>query len=119
MEKDFKKYYGDILAVSESIRFVGTIDFQGDILSQSKRFGIKELVENGMLQSLYSFTTSMNLHFKDYKDKLGELKWNVACLDKVNLITVIQNESMLIISTESDADPLKIINNVKKIMKNY
>ena len=117
MTKDFGKLCEDILKLDPQIRFAGVCDDSGEIKFGGHREGINNLLsadetKRSNLQAFARWGLRNSL-----APKIGKGKYEMAEYEKIKRITVpLENYHLLLITTEVQADHVKIIADVLKLL---
>ena len=107
-----------ILNVDPKVRFAGICDNSGEIKYGGQRKGIKNLLspeetKRSNLQALARWGLRNVL-----ASKIGKGKYAMAEYEKIKRITVpLENDHLLLVTTEVEADHRTIINNVLKLVQ--
>src|SRR5438093_7949050 len=115
---DFGKLCKDILNLDPKIRFAGVCDETGEIKYGGQREGIKNLLSSeetkrSNLQALARWGLRNSL-----APKIGKGKYAMAEYEKIKRITVpLDNDHLLLVTTEVQADHQNIISNVLKLIQ--
>ncbi|MEK0320378.1 MAG: hypothetical protein QQN61_04710 [Nitrosopumilus sp.] len=115
---EYEKICDEILECDEKIRYVGVYDY-GE-LHDKMRSGLKshlsrEETELSLSQAIYRWSTR-----KKTAGKIGNPIFALAKYEKIFRITVpTSGAGLILISTELDADVIKIIDKVVKIKNKY
>ena len=118
---DYEKLCYDVLNLDTKVRFVGVCDNTGEIKSGGLKDGIKSIltdeeIKNSNLISLERW----RLHNK-LADRIGKARYAMEEYEKVKQITMpLEDEHLLLISTEVNADHGKIIESaIQLIISDY
>jgi len=115
---DFDKICQDILNLDSKVRFTGICDETGEIKHGGQRQGIQNLLtpeetKKSNLQALARWGLRNSL-----ATKIGRGKYAMAEYEKIKRITMpLEDDHLLLISTEVNADHQKIIDSVLKMIK--
>jgi hypothetical protein len=107
-----------ILNLDSKVRFAGICDDTGEIKYGGQREGIKNLLspedtKRSNLQALARWGLRNAL-----AAKIGKGKYAMAEYEKIKRITVpLENDHLLLVTTEVEADHRRIINNVLKLLQ--
>lgn len=99
------------------IRFVGICDESGEIKYGGQREGVENVLKNeetrrSNLQALARWGLRNSL-----SPKIGRGKYAMAEYEKIKRITIpLEDEHLLLVTTEVEADHAKIINNILKLL---
>src|SRR5919197_5325388 len=108
----------DILSLAPDIRFAGICDDTGEIKYGGQREGVKNLLSSeetkrSNMQALARWGLRNVL-----ASKIGKGKYAMAEYEKIKRITVpLENDYLLLVTTEVEADHISIINNVLKLVQ--
>jgi hypothetical protein len=115
---DYGKLCKDILNLDPKIRYAGICDNTGETKFGGQRQGVQNLLsleetKRSNLQALARWALRNSL-----SPKIGKGKYAIAEYEKLKRITVpLENNHLLLISTEVEADHQKIIDNVLQMTK--
>ena len=118
---DYEKLYHDVLDLDPKIRFVGICDNTGEIKNGGLREGIQSILTDEEIKKANLITLERwRLHNK-LADRIGKARYAMEEYEKVKQITMpLQDEHLLLISTEVDAEHGKIIESaIQLIISNY
>jgi hypothetical protein len=114
---DYDKLCKDILNLDPDIRFAGICDDTGEIKYGGQREGITNLLSSdetkrSNLQALARWGLRNSL-----ASKIGRGKYAMAEYEKIKRITFpLENQHLLLITTEVDADHTRVIGGVLKLL---
>jgi hypothetical protein len=115
---DYDNLCKQILNLDPKVRFAGICDDSGEIKHGGQREGIKNLLspeetKKSNLQALARWGLRNAL-----ASKIGKGKYAMAEYEKIKRITVpLENDHLLLVTTEVEADHRSIINNVVKLVQ--
>jgi hypothetical protein len=115
---DYDSLCKHILNVDPKVRFAGICDESGEIKYGGQREGIKNLLspeetKRSNLQALARWGLRNVL-----ASKIGQGKYAMAEYEKIKRITVpLENDHLLLVTTEVEANHIGIINNVLKLVQ--
>jgi hypothetical protein len=115
---DYDNLCKHILNVDPKVRFAGICDDSGEIKYGGQREGIKNLLspeetKKSNLQALARWGLRNAL-----AAKTGKGKYAMAEYEKIKRVTVpLENDHLLLVTTEVEADHRRIINNVLKLLQ--
>ena len=118
---DYQKICNDILNLDPKVRFVGVCDNTGVIKNGGLRDGIKSiLTDDEIIKSNLISLERWRLHNR-LADRIGKARYAMEEYEKVKQITMpLEDEHLLLISTEVDANHGKIIESaIQLIISNY
>ena len=110
---DYSALCKEILNMDSKIRFAGVCDETGDVKYGGQREGVPNLLtqeetKKSMMQALGRWGLRNSL-----APKIGKGKYAMAEYEKIKRITFpLDQEHLLLVTTEVDADHTKIINNI-------
>jgi hypothetical protein len=118
---DFQKLCNDVLELDPKVRFVGICDNTGEIKSGGLREGIKSLLTDEEIKKANLITLQRWRLHNTLADRLGKARYAMEEYEKVKQITLpLQDEHLLLISTEVDSDHGKIIESaIQHIISSY
>jgi hypothetical protein len=115
---NYDKLCKDILNIAQDIRFAGICDDTGEIKYGGHREGITNLLSSdetkrSNLQALARWGLRNSL-----ASKIGKGRYAMAEYEKIKRITFpLENQHLLLITTEVNADHSKIIDGVLKLLR--
>ena len=115
---DYTKLCKDIFNLDPKVRFAGVCDDTGEIKYGGQREGVKNLLspeetKKSNMQALARWALRNALAFK-----VGKGKYAMAEYEKVKRITIpLENNHLLLITTEVEADHGRIIDNALKFIQ--
>jgi hypothetical protein len=118
---DYEKLCYDVLNLDTKVRFVGVCDNTGEIKSGGLKDGIKSiLTDDEIKKSNLISLERWRLHNK-LADRIGKARYAMEEYEKVKQITMpLEDEHLLLISTEVSADHGKIIESaIQLIISDY
>ena len=108
----------EILKIDDSIRFVGKI--KNRKLHSFVRRENKTPLLGEELDNMAHYQASVKANMENMFDStLGKTNWMITLKEKVKLITLFLDDSLLIFSTESDANHDKIIRKIQSLNLNF
>ena len=114
---DYEKLCSQIFEIDPKIRFVAVYDFWAERIAGGMREGLDSHLEekitiNSVNQALLRWKSR-----KTMEEWIGKAKYAMAEYEKVKRLTFYFNENeLLLVSTEPDADHENIIKNIKKLL---
>lgn len=113
---DYKSLYESIMAIDPKIRFATIFDMSGKVVHSGHREGVKNLLSpeesKKSLQQAINAWKSRNT----FAEKIGKGKYVLAVYERIKRITVpLDDEHLLYITTEVNADHEKIINKTLRL----
>lgn len=118
MFMDYSKLCQQVMALDPRVRFAGICDDTGEILYGGQREGVKDLLSRdetrrSNLQALARWGLRYTL-----ASKIGRGKYAMAEYENIKRITVpLDNDHLLLVTTEVDLDHEKIINDILKLVQ--
>lgn len=115
---DYGKLSKDILNLDPKVRFAGICDDTGEIKYGGQREGIQNLLsadetKKSNLQALARWGLRNSL-----APKTGKGRYAMAEYEKIKRITVpLENDHLLLITTEVEADHAKVIDSVLNMLR--
>jgi hypothetical protein len=115
---DYTKLCKDIFNLDPKVRFAGVCDDTGEIKYGGQREGVKNLlspeeIKKSNMQALARWALRNAL-----ASKVGKGKYAMAEYEKVKRITIpLENNHLLLITTEVEADHGRIIDNALKYIQ--
>ncbi|PWU79902.1 MAG: hypothetical protein DLM72_14975 [Candidatus Nitrosopolaris wilkensis] len=115
---DYSKLCQQVMALDPKVRFAGVCDDTGEILYGGQREGVKDLLSReetrrSNLQALARWGLRYTL-----ASKIGRGQYAMAEYENIKRITVpLDNDHLLLVTTEVDVDHGKIINAILKLVQ--
>ncbi len=103
-----------ILALDPLIRFAGKI-VNDKLLSSARKDGVIPLLDKDLASLAHHQVSVKAMMDKMFTDKLGKTDWIVESKGKVKLLTIFQQDGILILSTDPTSDHHAIIEKIKKL----
>ena len=118
---DYGKLCYDVLDLDSKVRFVGVCDNTGVIINGGLKDGVKSFLTDEEIKKANLITLERWRLHNTFADRIGKARYAMEEYEKVKQITVpLQDEHLLLISTEVDADHGKIIESaIQLIISNY
>jgi hypothetical protein len=118
---DYGKLCNDVLELDPKVRFVGVCDNTGVIKNGGLREGIKSLLTDEEIKKANLITLERWRLHNTLADRIGKVRYAMEEYEKVKQITMhLEDEHLLLISTEVDADHARIIESaIQLIISNY
>lgn len=118
---DYGKLCYDVLDLDSKVRFVGVCDNTGVIINGGLRKGVTSFLTDEEIKKANLITLERWRLHNTLADRIGKARYAVEEYEKVKQITMpLQDEHLLLISTEVDADHGKIIESaIQLIISNY
>jgi hypothetical protein len=118
---DYGKLCNDVFDLDPKVRFVGVCDNTGEIKNGGLREGIKSLLTDEEIKKANLITLERWRLHNTLADRIGKVRYAMEEYEKVKQITMhLEDEHLLLISTEVDAEHAKIIEStIQLIISNY
>jgi hypothetical protein len=118
---DYEKLCHDVLDLDPKVRFVGICDNTGEIKNGGLREGIQSILTDEEIKKANLITLERWRLHNTLADRLGKARYAMEEYEKVKQITMpLEDEHLLLISTEVDAEHGKIIESaIQLIISNY
>ena len=117
MNMDYEKLCSQIFMIDSKIRFAAVYDFWAERIAGGMKEGLdshlaEKITINSVNQALLRWKSR-----KTMEEWIGKAKYAMAEYEKVKRLTFYFNEDeLLLVSTEPDADHENIIKNIKKLL---
>ncbi len=117
MDMDYEKLCSQIFMIDPKIRFAAVYDFWAERIAGGMKEGLdshlaEKITINSVNQALLRWKSR-----KTMEEWIGKAKYAMAEYEKVKRLTFYFNENeLLLVSTEPDADHENIIKNIKKLL---
>jgi hypothetical protein len=114
---DYEKLCSQIFMIDPKIRFAAVYDFWAERIAGGMKEGLdshlaEKITINSVNQALLRWKSR-----KTMEEWIGKAKYAMAEYEKVKRLTFYFNENeLLLVSTEPDADHESIIKNIKKLL---
>jgi hypothetical protein len=113
---DYEQIYGKIMGLDPRIRLVTICDSNGKIVHSSHREGVKNMLTPDESKKSLELAVNAWKTRSQLAPKIGKGKYVLAEYEKIKRITMPLNDNhLLYITTEVDADHSKIINGVRRL----
>ena len=118
---DYEKLCHDVLDLDPKVRFVGICDNTGEIKNGGLREGIQSILTDEEIKKANLITLERWRLHNTLADRLGKARYAMEEYEKVKQITMpLEDEHLLLISTEVDAEHGKIIESaIQLIISDY
>ena len=118
---DYEKLCHDVLDLDPKVRFVGICDNTGEIKNGGLREGVQSILTDEEIKKANLITLQRWRLHNTLADRIGKARYAMEEYEKVKQITMpLEDEHLLLISTEVDADHGKIIESAMQlIIANY
>jgi hypothetical protein len=120
-DMDYEKLCNDVLNLGSKVRFVGVCDNTGEIKNGGLREGINNILTDEEIKKSNLISLERWRLHNTFADRIGKARYAMEEYEKVKQITIpLEDEHLLLISTEVDADHGKIIESaIQLIISNY
>ena len=98
----------ELFTLDDSIRFVGLVNKEGEVVEGGFRKGIEPLLNQNEEQDMYLQSLSNINFFQSFSEKFGPVDYLVIRQEKITMMTFPLNEKILCISTSSHSSIDKI-----------
>jgi hypothetical protein len=118
---DYQKLCNDVLNLDIKVRFVGICDNTGEIKNGGHKEGVKSLLTDEEIKKSNLISLERWRLHNTLASRIGKARYAMEEYEKVKQITVpLEDEHLLLISTEVYADHGKIIESaIQLIISNY
>jgi hypothetical protein len=118
---DYSKLCHDVLDLDSAVRFVGVCDNTGVIQEGGLREGVQSFLTDEEIKKANLITLERWRLHNSLADRIGKARYAMEEYEKVKQITLpLQDEHLLLISTEVNADHGRIIESaIQLIISNY
>jgi hypothetical protein len=118
---DYAKLCYDVLDLDTKVRFVGVCDNTGVIINGGLKEGVKSFLTDEEIKKANLITLERWRLHNTLADRIGKARYAMEEYEKVKQITMpLQDEHLLLVSTEVEADHGKIIESaIQLIISNY
>jgi Family of unknown function (DUF6659) len=118
---EYQKLCTDILNLDPKVRFVGVCDHTGEVKNGGLRDGIKSILTDEEIKKSNLISLERWKLHNTLADRIGKARYAMEEYEKVKQITMpLEDEHLLLISTEVNADHGKIIESaIQLIISNY
>ena len=118
---DYEKLCNDVLNLDTKVRFVGVCDNTGEIKNGGLREGIKTFLTDEEIKKANLISLQRWRLHNTLADRIGKARYAMEEYEKIKQITMpLEDEHLLLISTEVDADHGTIIESaIQLIISNY
>ncbi|MDE1765431.1 MAG: hypothetical protein KGI27_04040 [Thaumarchaeota archaeon] len=107
-------YCKKILDLDPQIRFAGKI-VNDQLVSSARKDGVIPLLDKQLADLAHHQVVVKAMMDKMFTDKMGNTDWIVESKGKVKLLTIFQEDGILILSTEPTSAHHLIIEKIKKM----
>jgi hypothetical protein len=106
-----------IIKLNRNIRFAGILNKSGEVIEGGFRQGVEPMLNGTDEQQLYLHSLSNLVTLEAFEQRLGSVRYSLAVLEKVTLLTVPLGDRFLCISAMPKADIGKIRSSVVKAIR--
>ena len=107
----------EIFTLDGSIRFVGLVNKEGEVIEGGFRKGIEPLLNQNEEQDMYLQSLSDISFFQSFSEKFGPIDYVVIRLEKIAMMTFPFNNNILCVSTPSQSNIDNIKDQIAKLLK--
>ena len=107
----------EIFTLDGSIRFVGLVNKEGEVIEGGFRKGIEPLLNQNEEQDMYLQSLSDISFFQSFSEKFGPIDYVVIRLEKITMMTFPFNKNILCVSTPSQSNIDNIKDQIAKLLK--
>jgi hypothetical protein len=120
-DMDYEKLCNDVLNLDPKVRFVGVCNNTGEIKNGGHKEGIKSILTDEEIKKSNLISLQRWRLHNTLADRIGKARYAMEEYEKVKQITMpLEDEHLLLISTEVTADHGKIIESaIQLIISNY
>ena len=117
LQNQFRKNIcNEIFAVDKSIRFVGIVNKEGEVIEGGFRKGIEPLLDQSEEQDMYLQSLSNISFFQSLSEKFGPVDYLLIRQKKITMITFPYKAEILCVSASSQSDVDRIRDEIIKIV---
>lgn len=98
----------EIFTIENSIRFVGLVNREGEVIEGGFRKGIEPLLNQNEEQDMYLQSLSNISFFQSFSEKFGPVDYLIIRQKRITMMTFPFKEKILCISSSSESDIDKI-----------
>ena len=98
----------EIFTIENSIRFVGLVNKEGEVIEGGFRKGIEPLLNQNEEQDMYLQSLSNISFFQSFSEKFGPVDYLIIRQKRITMMTFPFKEKILCISSSSESDIDKI-----------
>ena len=98
----------EIFTIENSIRFVGLVNKEGEVIEGGFRKGIEPLLNQNEEQDMYLQSLSNISFFQSFSEKFGPVDYLIIRQKRITMMTFPFKEKILCISSSSQSDIDKI-----------
>jgi len=115
---DYEKLCNKVLDSDAQIRFTGILDSKGDLIIE-KNSDEKKLLSPDEVKMSVHYTFERWTRLQNLSYRLGKEKSSITEYENVTLISLHLNGNLFLMSTQPNADYMKIISKVNSIIKEF
>lgn len=115
ISNSYEKYCSTVLKLDESIRFVGKI-VNRQLVSHVRREKVAPLLDEEGTNMAHYQVSIHSIMDEMFDKELGKTNFILTSREKVNLITILQDDGFLILSVNPSGDYVKIIEKIKNMI---
>ena len=110
----------DIFALDSSIRFASVYNKHGEVIAGGmSKDKVSLLNPEEARMSIYYSKQTFEKH-KNLSHRVGKERYSMTEYDKVKMISIpVQNDDLLLVSIETNADHFKMINDMLKVVESH
>ena len=106
-----------IVKLNRNVRFAGILNKSGEVIEGGFRQGVEPMLNGTDEQQLYLHSLSNLVTLEAFEQRLGSVRYSLAVLEKVTLLTIPLGDRFLCISAMPKADIGKIRSSVERAIK--
>ena len=116
---DYDELCKAVLDKDQKIRFSGVVNGKGDLTNNATRGDTESLLSPEEVNMSIHYTMERTARTKNLAHKIGNERSAVIEFDKVTLITIpFHKNELFLLSTDPDADYMKIVRETKSLLEN-
>lgn len=115
ISNSYEKYCSSVLKLDESIRFVGKITNR-QLVSHVRREKVAPLLDEEGTNMAHYQVSIHSMMDEMFDKELGKTNFILTSREKVNLITILQEDGFLILSIDPSGDYVEIIKKIKNMV---
>ena len=116
----YDKLCNDILELDPLIRFAAIINPEGARVSGGYRNNISSMLSPDEVNNSLHYAAKRWEARGTLAHRIGEAKYSVTEYEKVKQLTIpVNKKDLLLISTETNSDHVKIVNSILELLENY
>ncbi len=113
---NFKKLCSDFLKSNKKIRFVGVLNYKGNLVAQKSRDDSISLLSDDELKMLVYYASDRWNRLQNLQHKLGKVKETITKFENANTIILFLDKNLFLVSTDPNSNNSKITSNLWKII---